>query len=314
MENCIGIDIAKEKLDVHLLDAQKYFTFENNKCGIAKCLKLCIESEPGLIVFEATGGYERLLAAELMANNLPVARVNPSRIRNYAKSIGRLAKTDKIDAQIIAQYGFLNKPYQLEQSDIKSIELKDLVARRNQLVDMKTAESNRLEHAANEVVLRSVKKSIKCIEGQIDVINKTIKNRIDSVPELKEKARRYKTVPGIGFVTAHMLVSELPELGHRNRREIAMLNGVAPINKDSGKKRGKRSTGGGRKQVRDKLFMPILVAIRHNPPLREFYRRLVEEKGKTKKVAIIATMRKLLCILNAMAKNNEDWRDDMVGF
>ena len=307
MENTIGIDVSKAKLDVHVLDSKSDMQFDNSVDGINKCLELCLKVEPELVVMEATGGYEYAAAAELSANGLPVAVVNPRRVRDFAKAIGMTAKTDKIDARVISLFAANCQPLPQGRIDDNSRKLKALTARRQQLLDMRTAENNRKEHAIDKEVCRSIEMLIKTINREIEKVDKQIGNHIDNMPELKEKADKLKSVPGIGDITAAMLVSELPELGTFNRRQIASLVGIAPINRDSGTFRGKRMTGGGRRRVRNRLFMPTLVAIRHNPVLRKYYQRLVEEKGKTKMVAVIAAMRKLLCIMNAMLKNNQQW-------
>jgi transposase len=307
MEKTIGIDVSKARLDVHVLDSKKDLQFDNNAVGIKKCCKLCNELKPELVVLEATGGYEYQAAAQLSAKGLPVAVVNPRRVRDFAKALGFTAKTDKIDARAIALFAANCKPMAQGVIDDNSRKLKALTARRKQLLDMKTAENNRMEHAIDKVIARSLKRLINMIDSEIEKVDMQISKHIDNMPELQEKAKTLKSIPGIGEVTASMLISELPELGTFNRRQIASLVGVAPMNRDSGTFRGKRMTGGGRKNVRNRLFMPTLVAIRHNPPLRKYYRRLVDEKGKTKMVAVIAAMRKLLCIMNAMLKNNQQW-------
>jgi transposase len=307
MEKTIGIDVSKARLDVHVLDSKRDLQFDNNADGIKKCSKLCMEVKPELVVLEATGGYEYQAAAQLSAKGLPVAVVNPRRVRDFAKALGFTAKTDKIDARAIALYASNCKPMAQGVIDDNSRKLKALTARRKQLLDMKTAENNRMEHAIDKEIARSLKRLINMIDSEIEKVDMQISKHIDNMPELQEKAKTLKTIPGIGEVTASMLISELPELGTFNRRQIASLVGVAPMNRDSGTFRGKRMTGGGRKNVRNRLFMPTLVAIRHNPPLRKYYRRLVDEKGKTKMVAVIAAMRKLLCIMNAMLKNNQQW-------
>lgn len=307
MEKTIGIDVSKARLDVHVLNSKRDLQFDNNAEGIKKCCKLCLEVKPELVVLEATGGYEYAAAAQLSATGLPVAIVNPRRVRDYAKAAGFTAKTDKIDAKVIALYAARCKPMAQGVIDDNSRKLKALTSRRHQLLDMRTAENNRMEHAIDKEISRSLTRSINMINKEIEKIDKQIGEHIDNMPELKEKADKLKSVPGIGDTTAAMLISELPELGTFNRRQIASLVGVAPINRDSGTFRGKRMTGGGRKNVRNRLFMPTLVAIRHNPPLRKYYRRLVDEKGKTKMVAVVAAMRKLLCIMNVMLKNNQQW-------
>ena len=307
MEKTIGIDVSKARLDVHVLDSKKDLQFDNNTDGIKKCSKLCMEVKPELVVLEATGGYEYQAAAQLSTMGLPVAVVNPRRVRDFAKALGFTAKTDKIDARVIALYAANCKPMAQGVISDNSRKLKALTARRKQLLGMKTAENNRIEHAIDKVIARSLKRLIKMIDSEIEKVDMQISKQNDNMPELQEKAKMLKSIPGIGEITAAMLISELPELGTFNRRQIASLVGVAPINRDSGTFRGKRMTGGGRKNVRNRLFMPTLVAIRYNPPLKKYYRRLVDEKGKTKMVAVIAAMRKLLCIMNVMLKNNQQW-------
>jgi transposase len=307
MENTIGIDVSKAKLDVHVLAEKRYIQFENSDFGIAELIKLCLKIKPDLIVMEATGGYESRAAGMLGAEGLPVAVVNPRRIRDFARAIGRTAKTDKIDAESIALYAANCQPMAQERIDDNSRKLKALTARRQQLLDMRTAENNRIEHAVDKEISRSLETVLRTIDREIAKVDKKIQDHIDNMPELKQRAEKLRSVPGIGDTTAAMLVSELPELGTFNRRQIASLVGVAPMNRDSGTFRGKRMTGGGRRNVRNRLFMPTLVAIRHNPVLKKHYRRLVDEEGKVKMVAVIAAMRKLLCIMNAMLKNNREW-------
>jgi len=311
MENTIGIDVSKAKLDVHLLAEKRYIQFDNSDSGIAECIELCLKVKPELIVMEATGGYESRAAGMFGAQGLPIAVVNPRRIRDFARAIGRTAKTDKIDAESIALFAANCQPMAQERIDDNSRKLKALTARRQQLLDMRTAENNRIEHAVDKEISRSLEVVLRTIEREIAKVDKQIQDHIDNMPELKQRAEKLRSVPGIGDTTAAMLVSELPELGTFNRRQIASLVGVAPMNRDSGMFRGKRMTGGGRRNVRNRLFMPTLVAIRHNPVLKKHYRRLVDEEGKVKMVAVIAAMRKLLCIMNAMLKNNQQWTPKM---
>ncbi len=308
MENTIGIDVSKAVLDVHVRKGEKDLRFENSAEGIDKCLRMCLEVKPELIVMEATGGYEYLAAATLSGEGLAVAVVNPRKTRSFAKALGITAKTDRIEAKAIAEYAARCEPMAQDAIDENSRILRALTARRQQLLGMRTAEKNRKEHAVGKAVQRSVETMIRTIDREIDKVDKQIRDRIDGMPELKEKAKILSSAGGVGQTTAAMLVSELPELGTLNRRQIAALVGVAPINRDSGTLRGKRMTGGGRRDVRNRLFMPTLVAIRYNPVIREYYNRLVEKEGKSTMVAVIASMRKLLCILNAMLKKNEKWQ------
>jgi len=306
MATYAGIDIAKRGFDLAFEPKRKVQHFDNNAKGIAQCCKLLKRRQPELIVMEPTGGYEVALVTQLQAAGLKVAVVNARRIREFARATGRLAKTDKLDAEILARYSAVLKPKPQEPLDEQSRTLKALVARRHQLVTMHTAEANRLEHASNTGVKESLDTVLKTIEDQIETIEQQIAEQIESRPELKNKTRQLQSTPGIGPTTAALLVTELPELGRLNRRQIAALVGVAPINRDSGTYRGKRMTGGGRRDLRARLFMPMLSAIRFNPAIANFYRRLLD-KGKAKMTAVIAAMRKLLTILNLMIATNESW-------
>jgi len=312
MENTIGIDVSKAKLDVHVLKDKKDIQFDNSAEGIKGCIELCRAVKPELIAMEATGGYEYFVAAKLCADGFAVAVVNPRMVRDFARALGKTAKTDKIDAMVIARFAANCQPLPQNRVSDNSRKLKALTARRQQLLDIRISESNRMEHAIDREIRRSIEKVIKIIESEIESVDRQIREHIDNMPQLKGKTEKLRSVPGIGDTTAAMLVSELPELGTFNRREIAALVGVAPMNRDSGTFRGKRMTGGGRRDVRNRLFMPTLVAIRHNPVLKKYYQRLVNEEGKTKMVAIIAAMRKLLCIMNAMLKNNQQWEPKIV--
>jgi len=306
MENYIGIDIAKHTFDLCCLHQKEIRRFENNTKGIRQTTRMLAKLKPKLVVMEATGGYEAMLAAELYAAGLPVAVVNPRRIRDFARANGQLAKTDKLDATVIATFAAKMQPPAQEQIDQNSRLMKALVSRRHQLIRMRTAENNRREHAIDKVIAQSLNRMLRTIDREIQKIEQMIREQLASMPELKTRAKILDSAPGIGETTAAMLVTEVPELGRLNRRQIAMLIGVAPINRDSGTFRGKRMTGAGRRDVRARLFMPTLVATRHNPVIRRFYERLLA-KGKTKMTAIIACMRKLITILNTMLARNEAW-------
>lgn len=311
MRNCIGIDVAKQYFDLHILETGQDRRMENSAGGIAKFVALCNKIKPELIVMEATGGYELILAATVQAEGFAVAVVNPRRIRDFARAAGQIAKTDKLDARIIAQFAATMEPMPTEQINESTQKLKALVARRNQLVGLHTAESNRLEHANGKEIRRSIAAVLKVIESQLKTIDRQITEHIDNTPRLRQRSEILDSVPGIGPTTANMLVTELPELGRLNRRQIAALVGVAPIARDSGTFRGKRTTGGGRKKIRSRLFMPTLVAVRHNPVLRAYYNKLLG-RGKCKMVALVAVMRKLICIMNTMAKNNQKWNPNLI--
>lgn len=311
MRNCIGIDVAKQYFDLHCLKTGQDQRMENSTDGIRQCVALCNKIHPELIVMEATGGYELTLTSTLQSEGFAVAVVNPRRIRDFARAAGQIAKTDTLDARIIARFAATLQPMPTEQINENTQKLKAMVARRNQLVGLHTAESNRLEHANTRDIQRSIAAVIKVIQTQLKNIDRQIEEHIRNTPQLQQRAENIDSVPGIGPTTAHMLVTELPELGQLNRRQIAALVGIAPIARDSGTFRGKRMTGGGRKNIRSRLFMPTLVAVRHNPVLKAYYTRLVSQ-GKCKMVALVAAMRKLICILNAMLKNNQKWNQNFI--
>jgi len=306
MENYVGIDISKRYFDIHCLPEAKQLRFENNRNGISQCLKFLSENKPKLTVMESTGGYEMALACQLQAAGLAIAVVNPRQIRNFAKAVGQIAKTDKIDAKIIAKYASIIQPPSREIINGKSRQLMNLVARREQLSKMHVEECNRMEHAVDKSVISSIRAILKVIERQIGDIDEQISDHIEQDQNLKRKSDIVSSAPGVGNTTAFMLVTKLPELGTLNRRQIAALVGLAPMNRDSGTFRGKRMTGGGRGSIRTGLFMPTLVATRYNPVIRQFYQRLIAA-GKKKMTAVIAAMRKLLTILNSMVAKNEYW-------
>jgi transposase len=306
MATYAGIDIAKHGFDLAFEPQQKLQHFDNDAKGICRCVKVLQQLQPDLIVMEPTGGYERPLVAELQAAGLPVAVVNARRVREFARASGNLAKTDKLDAQVMARFAKVLQPPAQHALDRQARLMKALVARRHQLVQMHTAENNRLEHAHDKAITRSIRAILKTIQGQMDKVEQEIRDQIESMPPLQQKTQQLQSVPAIGQTTASLLVTELPELGRLNRRQIAALVGVAPINRDSGTYRGKRMTGGGRRDLRARLFMPTLVAVRYNPVIHRFYQHLLD-RGKTKMVALIAAMRKLLTILNTLLKNNETW-------
>ena len=309
MATYVGIDIAKHGFDLAFEPKQTIQHFDNDAKGIGQCCKVLKKIEPELVVMEPTGGYEIALVTQLYAKGFAVAVVNARKIRDFARASGQLAKTDKLDAQAIARYAAVFQPPAQEALDRQSRTIKALVARRQQLVRMHTAEANRMEHAYDSAVKRSIRSLLKMLEKQIEKVQQQVRRQIQSIPELKQKAERLESVPGIGETTAALLVTELPELGRLNRRQIAALVGVAPINRDSGAYRGKRMTGGGRRGLRARLFMPVLSAIRWNPSIRTFYQRLLE-KGKSKMTAVVACMRKLLTLLNTIIGRGEEWNPE----
>lgn len=306
MTTYAGVDIAKHGFDLAFEPKEKIQHFDNDAKGIQRCCELLKQRQAELIVMEPTGGYERALVKQLQAAGLSVSVVNARRIREFARASGQLAKTDKLDAQVIARFAAVLQPPAQEPLDRQTRRMKALVARRHQLVQMHTAESNRMEHADDKAVKQSIQAILKALKKQMDKAEQQIAELISSTPKLQKKAECLESVPAIGEITAALLVTELPELGRLNRRQIAALVGVAPINRDSGTYRGKRMTGGGRRDLRARLFMPILCATCHNPVIRDFYQRLLK-KGKVKMTAVIAAMRKLLTILNTMIARNESW-------
>jgi transposase len=309
-DSFVGIDISKDSLDVHVLPGDFRKTYPYEKKAVKALIKQLKQIAPQLIVMEATGGYETSIAVQLADAGLNAAIVNPRQIRDYARAIGKLAKTDTIDAYVIARFAQDVKPEVRIQITVKERELKDLVARRQQLIDMRTAEKNRLSRAHTPQVIKGIRKIILTLNAQIKAIDKELKNEIKNNPAWDTKIALITSVPGIGPTTAQVLLFCLPELGTLNRQQIAALVGVAPLNRDSGSMRGKRTIAGGRAQVRKALHMPILSAVTQwNPRLIAFYNRLIAN-GKTHKTALTACMRKLLVMLNTMVKNNSAYRLD----
>jgi transposase len=302
----VGIDIAKYSFDLHLLPDGKTAHYANDAEGIRQCCRFLAGVRPERIVLEATGGYEGALTLELQTAELPVIVVNPRRVRDYARSQGRLAKTDRIDARVLAEFALSPRVQPRELPTVEAHQRLAWLARKRQLVEMHVAERNRLEHAGERTVLQSIRRLLTVIEKEITALDKKIAAAIAADPQLQRKAEILDSTPGIATATAATLVTELPELGRVNRQEIAALVGLAPMNRDSGQFRGRRTTGGGRVRVRTALYMPMLTVIRCNPVLRRFYQRL-RENGKPKMTALVAAMRKLLTILNTMIKNNQLW-------
>jgi transposase len=301
----IGIDISKNSLDVHVLPENVSYSYPYETQKVKALIRKLKKHNPALIVMEATGGYEISLAVQLSAAGLNSAVVNPRQIRDYARAIGKLAKTDKIDAYVIARFAQDVKPEARQQLTVKELQLKELVMRRQQLIDMRTAEKNRLSRAYAPQVIKGIQKIIRTMDAQIDAIEKELSNQIKSNPSWDQKVALITSVPGVGANTAHMLLFCLPELGRLNRKQIAALVGVAPMNRDSGMLKGKRTITGGRAIVRKVLHMPILCAVtRWNKRLKELYAHFMA-KGKKHKVALTACMRKLIIMLNCMLKNNQ---------
>ena len=305
----VGIDVGKAKLDVGLADEKRVRVWANDEAGRAELSDWVVEQEAALVVVEASGGYEAALVSELVNRGLAVALVNPTRVRAFAKAEGVLAKTDKIDAQVIARFGATMKPQARVRREKSQVELNELVSRRRQLVEMLTAEKNRLQTASPDIQTH-IARHLAWLQGEIEELAQQISQAIAANPAWAETAKRVDSAPGIGPITAATLVADLPELGQLNRQKIAALVGVAPFNHDSGKHRGKRRIFGGRTSVRSVLYMATLSAVKHNPVIKDFYHHLLA-MGKLKKVALTACMRKLLVILNTMVKTGQDWKSPL---
>jgi transposase len=302
----VGIDVAKATLDIALRPSAQTWQVIYDEPHVEAFVTQLSELSPTLIVVEATGGLERRLVAALVAARLPVIVINPRQARDFAKATGRLAKTDRIDAQVLAHYGEAIRPSFRPLPAADTQQLRALVDRRRQLVDMMTAEQSRLNTSPARV-RDSIEAHLAWLQQQLASLDDDLDDMLQSSPIWRERDDMLQSTPGVGPVLSRTLMSQLPELGDLNRKEIAALVGVAPFNRDSGTWRGRRTIWGGRAAVRSVLYMSTLVATRHNPVIREFYERLLAA-GKAKKVALIACMRKLLTILNAMVKNQQRWQ------
>lgn len=301
----IGIDVGKGKLDAALNGQKRVKSWANDETDRAKLAAWVVDQQVALVVVEASGGYEAGIVSELVERGQAVALVNPTRVRAFARAAGVLAKTDKIDARMIAYFGAQMAPRAQARRSQAQLALNESVTRRRQLVLMITAERNRLQTASPEM-RASIARHLDWLQQELKALEDQINQAIAANSEWAETAKRLQSVPGVGAITASTLVADLPELGQLNRQKIAALVGVAPFNNDSGKHRGKRRIFGGRTSVRSVLYMAALSATKHNPVIKSFYERLLE-KGKVKKVAITACMRKLLVILNSMVKSGQDW-------
>lgn len=304
----IGIDISKDHLDIHIRPGGRQQRFTYDSGGLAKLLEMISEVRPERIVMEATGGYEQRLVALLASERLPVAVVNAKRVRDFAKATGHLAKTDGLDAAVLSDFAEKLRPRTSVLPDESREELKALLARRRQLVDMITAENNR-QQLAPQPIQREIRAHIDWLRKRLKKVDDDLGRSIQSSPIWKAKDDILQSMPGIGPTTSSTLLAALPELGALNRRAIAALVGVAPMNRDSGHWHGRRAIAGGRTPVRKTLFMCALVALKHNPAIHALYQRLLAS-GKPKMVAITACMRKILTILNAMLKSNTPWSPD----
>ena len=305
----VGIDVSKDTLDVCLLQQNQAFTVDNHYTGLDQIIKQLKTLDGCLVVLEATGGYEIPVAASLHDAGFDVAVVNPRQIRDFAKSVGQLAKTDRIDAKIIARFAQATNPRSKPVASTEHLMLKELNTRRRQLIDMRTADKNRLGAVHSREVQKDLADHIKWLDKRIERIDKDLGQIIRNSPIWREKDNLLQSVPGVGKTLSRTLLAAVPELGRTNRREISKLIGLAPLNRDSGRMRGRRTIWGGRANVRAVLYMATLSATRYNPVIASLYQRLLDA-GKDKKLALTACMRKLLTILNAILKTYVPWRPE----
>lgn len=302
----IGIDVSKKQLDVSIRPGDDFFQVDNDEQGIMNLIQRLTDLNPRLILLEASGGYEILAAAALRHAGLPAQIINPRQVREFARSTGKLAKTDRIDAGVLAYFAQLLQPPLRPWPEAQQQELAALMTRRRQLVEMLVMEKNRLAVAFSPKVRNSLQVHLQYLTAQLQELERELDDFIRRSPLYLEKDQLLQSVPGVGPLTSQSLLAWVPELGSLNRKQIAALVGVAPFNRDSGQLRGRRTVWGGRKQVRPSLYMAAISACRANPVIRAFYQRLLQA-GKRKKVAITACMRKLLTILNAMLKSQQPW-------
>ena len=303
----IGIDVSKERLDIGSYPSGQCQSVTHDDASIQGLVAQWKELRPRLIVLEATGGFERRISRALVSAELRFTIVNPRHVRNFAKATGQLAKTDRMDALILARYAEAVRPAVRPLPDEATEELKALTARRRQIIEMTVAEKNRLG-SAPKAVKKRINIHLRWLEAELARANKDLDQAIRQSPIWKENEDLLQSAPAIGPTVSRTLIAELPELGKLNRKQIAALVGIAPINRDSGKFKGRRSIWGGRSTVRACLYMAALVASRHNPTIHAFYKRL-RTTGKCPKVALVACMRKLLTILNAMIKHRTPWSE-----
>jgi len=303
----VGIDVSKDRLDVAVRPSAESFAVPRTGAGIDELAKRLTAISPLLVALEATGGFETIVAAGLAGASLPVVVVNPAQVRDFAKAVGKRAKTDPIDAMVIAHFAEATKPPVRQLPDETTRLLADLVARRRQIVEMIAAESQRARRVSTPRLKKSIARLHKALEKELAALDDDIGEHVRGTPAWAEKEDLLASVPGIGPTIARSLIAELPELGTLDRRQIAALVGLAPWTRQSGQWRGKSFIGGGRASVRSVMFMGAMVAARYNPPLKAFRDRLVAA-GKPKLVAIIAVARKLLTILNAILRDKTPWQ------
>jgi transposase len=301
----VGIDVSRERLDVGVRPNGQTESFKNDSKGIASLVAVLAELSPKAVIVEATGGVEAPLVAMLATSSIPVVVVNPRQVRDFARATGRLAKTDRIDAGILAHFGEAVRPEQRPLRDEQQQRLAELVTRRRQLIEMLVAEGHRLDTTA-KAVRADIKAHIAWLERRLRRIDDDLKTEVRSSPAWRQKDELLRGVPGVGPTLSITLLANLPELGRIDRKQIAALVGIAPMNQDSGRSRGKRRVWGGRREVRNVLYMATMSAVRHNERIRRFWQRL-RDTGKPGRVALVACMRKLLTILNAVLRTGQPW-------
>jgi len=305
----IGIDVGKSQLDVYIYERDIHIVVENNVDGVRVLLGRINRYNLTRIVIEATGRYERLLADAALAKDMPVIIVNPLHVRRYAGAVGQLAKTDKIDARVIAEYAAIIQPELRPVCSRNVRAIKDLLARRRQLLSMRTMEKNRA-HIMPKSLQADIRRHILHLDKQVEKLDKLLDQKIEAEEQWRDKRAIMLSMPGIGPAVVNTLLGDLPELGQLNNKQIAALTGVAPYNRDSGSLRGKRRIRGGRHSVRTILFMATLTSVQHNPVIKRFYQHLVAQ-GKHKKVALTACIRKMVIMLNAMLRDGKRWNEQM---
>jgi transposase len=304
----VGVDVSKARLDVAVRPTGERYSVANDPEGIETLLGGLEEVDPPkLVVLEATGGFERPAAMAIAASGIPVAVVNPRKVRDFAKATGTLAKTDRIDAYVLARFAEALKPEPKALPDEEAVLLGEIIDRRRQLIGMLVAENNRLSATVSSPVKKRVRAHLRWLEKELKRAERDLEDVVEASPVWRENEALLRSVPGVGPTLARTLLAELPELGTLTHKRLCALVGVAPFNRDSGRMRGKREVWGGRARVRSALYMSAMVASRYNPLIRQFYERLVKA-GKPKKVALVACMRKLLSILNAMMRDRTPWR------
>ena len=304
----VGIDVAKDKLDVAVRPSGERFVVSRTEAGIEELKERLRKLAPAVVGLEATGGYETVVAASLSAAGLPVVIVNPAQVRAFANALGKRAKTDPIDAAVIAHFIEATKPQVRPLPDEATRQLSDLVGRRSQIQAMITAEQQRKKHRPNKRMLASIERLLAALQRELSDLDGQIRETIKASPVWREKDDLLESVTGVGPAISSRLLAGLPELGSLDRRKIAALVGLAPWTRQSGRWKGKSFIGGGRADVRSALFMGALVAVKHNPTLKAFYERFIAA-GKEKMVALIAVARKLLTILNAIVRDGKPWRE-----